>query len=276
MSAADYPATVHRQWAARDERLRDPLGWLSLVGLWWLQPGLQSFGADPSNQIVLSGGDLPARLGTLELIGDEVRLHPSSPALTVDQLPATDTALRTDVDGEPQLLAAGSLRMHIIRRGDRFALRVRDTAALALEAFPGLERFAVDPSWRLVGRLEPSAGRALEIVDVTGIVAAEPTPGTVRFERAGEHFTIDALAGDEDGSLWLIFGDATNGAETYGGGRYLYTEPVTADGSVVADFNLAYNPPCVFSAYATCPLPPAQNRLRIPIEAGERWAETAH
>jgi uncharacterized protein len=269
MSDADYRAGIERQWAARDDRLRDPMGWLSLVGLWWLQPGTQGFGAAPGNEIVLAAGDLPDELGTLELVDDRVELHPASPALTLDGEPATQTALRADVDGEPSLLAAGSLRMHVIRRGDRFALRVRDVAAPAVAAFTGLERFPLDPSWRLVGRLERAEGRTIEIVDVTGMVAADATPGTVHFERNGERFGIDALEADEDGTLWLIFGDATNGRETYGGGRYLYTEPVDADDRVVADFNLAYNPPCVFSSYATCPLPPAQNRLRVRIEAGE-------
>ena len=274
--SSSYAATIRAQWAARDARLRDPLGWLSLVGLWWLRPGVQRFGAEPTNEIVLAGEGLPAVLGTLELVDGTVRLSPANAALTVDGRPAADTVLRADADGEPDALSAGSLHMQIIRRGDRFALRVRDTEAPAVAAFAGLERFAIDPSWRLVGRLERSGGRAIEIVDVTGAVAAEATPGTVRFELPGGPLAIDALEGDEDGSLWLIFGDATNGRETYGGGRYLYTEPVAGDGSVVADFNLAYNPPCVFSSYATCPLPPSQNRLQIRIEAGERWVETGH
>jgi len=266
-------AGVKARWAARDERLRDPVGWLSLVGLWWLETGEHRFGADPTNQIVLAGSDLPTAAGSLEVVDGVVRLHPLSPELTVDGRPAREGTLRADVDGEPSLLSLGSLRLHIIRRGDRLAVRVRDTRAPALAEFAGIERFPVDPSWRLVGRLERAEGRTVQIVDVTGVVAAEATPGSVRFERGGTQFTLDALAGGDDGSLWLIFADATNGRDTYGGGRYLYTEPVGPGGEVVADFNLAYNPPCVFSPYATCPLPPAQNRLAIRIEAGERWSE---
>lgn len=273
MSSAAYLAAVKAQWAARDERLRDPMSWLSLVGLWWLEPGEYRFGADPRNQIVLAGRDLPITAGRLEVADGVVRLHPLSPDLTVDGGPASEGALRADVDGEPSLLALGSLRLHIIRRGERLALRVRDTRAPALAEFGGIQRFPVDPSWRLVGRLERAERRTVQIVDVTGEVTVEATPGSVRFDHGGTQFTLDALPGGDDGSLWLIFGDATNGRDTYGGGRYLYTEPVGPGGEVVSDFNLAYNPPCVFSSYATCALPPAQNRLALGIEAGERWSK---
>ncbi len=129
-----------------------------------------------------------------------------------------------------RLLSLGTLRLHLIRRGERLALRVRDTHAPALTEFGGLDRFPVDPSWRLVGRLERIEGRTVQIVDITGAVAAEATPGSVRFERGGTQFTLDALPGGDDGSLWLIFGDATNGRDTYGGGRYLYTGPVRPGG----------------------------------------------
>ena len=112
--------------------------------------------------------------------------------------------------------------------------------------------------------------RTLEIVDVTGTVSREPTPGTVRFERDGATWRLQALPGGEDGELWLIFADATSGRTTYGGGRFLSSEPMSPDGSIVLDFNLAYNPPCVFSPFATCPMPPAPNRLPLAIEAGER------
>jgi uncharacterized protein (DUF1684 family) len=133
-----------------------------------------------------------------------------------------------------------------------------------------MEHFPFDPGWRIRGRLAPAEpGERLEIVDVTGTVSDEETPGAFVFSRDGREWRIRALPADE-GQLWLIFGDGTNGAETYGGGRFLYTEAVEADGSVVADFNVAYNPPCVFSPYATCPLPPAENRLALRIEAGER------
>jgi Uncharacterized conserved protein len=178
--------------------------------------------------------------------------------------------LADDLDDAPTILELGTLRLHLIRRGDRIGLRVRDHEAPALHAFSGMQHFPLDPSWRIVARFEPAPpGRTLAMMDITGAQSADPTPGTVVFERDGATWRIDALDGGEKGELWLIFGDATNGRQTFGGGRFLYTEPPAADGSVVVDFNLAYNPPCVFSPFATCPLPPPQNRLALRIEAGE-------
>jgi uncharacterized protein (DUF1684 family) len=257
----------HRQdvlaWrAARDARLRDPDGWLTLVGLHWLAPGENRFGSHPSNDLLLVGSQVPAVAGRLELADGVVKLHRAGHEVVV---------LDTDASGEPTVLDIGTLRMYVIQRGDRFGLRVRDHASPALAAFAGMSHFDVDPTWRLVARLEAAEpGATLEIMDVVGVLTREPTPGSVVFERDGRTWRLDALPGGDDGSLWLVFGDATNGSSTYGGGRFLYTEPVADDGSVVVDFNVAYNPPCVFTPYATCPLPPAQNRLPLAIEAGER------
>ena len=248
--------------AARDARLRDPDGWLTLVGLHWLVPGENRFGSDPDNDLVLAGADVPAVVGSLVLEGRGVHLRRSGH----DDLP-----MATDLTGEPTVLDVGTLRMYVVERGERFGLRVRDHASPALAAFEGMPSFEIDPGWRLIGRLEPAApGATLEIMDVIGVLTREPTPGTVVFEREGRAWRLDALPGEADGSLWLVFADATNGSSTYGGGRFVYTEPVAGDGSVVVDFNLAYNPPCVFTPYATCPLPPPQNRLQLAIEAGER------
>jgi uncharacterized protein len=262
---AEHAAQVEAWRADRDARLRRPDGWLALVGLHWLKPGENRLGEHPANEVVLRGKGVPPRVGSLWVEDGRVRFVPHQ---GVD-LPAL--ALEDDLDGAPTVLELGILRFHVIRRGERLGLRVRDALAPALERFDGLQHFPVDPSWRVTARLEPAGlGAMVEIVDITGATSREATPGSIAFERDGSTWRIVAQPGGEDGSLWLIFGDATNGTDTYGGGRYLYTEPVAADGSVVADFNLAYNPPCVFSPYATCPLPPAENRLALRIEAGER------
>jgi uncharacterized protein len=270
MTPVEHEVAVRAWWAARDERLRSPDGWLTLVGLHWLTPGENRFGADPANEVVLRGDGVPPRAGSLWLADGGVRLVAATPSVSRDGEPLAEADLADDGSGEPTVVDLGTLRMYVIRRGERLGLRVRDRAARALRDFSGMARFPIDPGWRIEARLEPAAAASeLEIVDVTGVVSHEPTPGAVTFQRDGGTWRIDALPGDDDGSLWLLFADATNGAETYGGGRMLYTEPVAADGSVVVDFNLAYNPPCVFSPYATCPLPPAQNRLALRIEAGE-------
>jgi uncharacterized protein (DUF1684 family) len=269
----DQHRTQVAQWrAARDERLRSPDGWVALTGLHWLSEGENEVGAHSATDVVLKGRDLPARIGSLWVADGTVRLVPQRGAKVLhDGKRVGEMLLEDDRDGHPTVLELGTHRLHVIRRGDRFALRVRDAAAPALSQFRGMEHFPIDPAWRLVAQLEPAPPAAtLEIVDVTGEISRIPTPGMVAFERDGLPWRIDAVPGGEDGSLWLIFGDATNGTETYGGGRFLYTEPPRIDGRVIVDFNLAYNPPCVFSPYATCPLPPPHNRLRLRITAGER------
>jgi uncharacterized protein (DUF1684 family) len=271
MTPEEHAARVIDWWASRDERLRDADGWLTLVGLHWLTSGENRFGAEADNDVVLRGDGVPAHAGSLWADDGVVRLLAGSPAVTAGGEAVSEAQLADDLSGEPTVIDLGSLRMYVIRRGERLGLRVRDRASLALAAFRGMDHFPIDPAWRFEGRLVPAdAGRTIEIVDVTGAVSHDLTPGAVAFERGGASWQIDALPGGDDGTLWLVFGDATNGTETYGGGRFLYTEPVADDGSVVLDFNLAYNPPCVFSPYATCPLPPPQNRLDLRIEAGER------
>ena len=271
MTAPGYAAEVEAWRASRDARLRTREGWLALVGLFWLTPGENHVGAHPSNQVVLHGHEIPPRVGSIWLEDGRARFVPH------EGVELSETILRDDLDGDPTLMELGSVCFHLIRRGERFGVRVRDGAAPAMATFTGLAHFPIDPSWRVMARLEPSAAETtIEIEDITGVFSQDATPGSVAFERDGQTWRIAALPGDHEGkTLWLIFGDATNGTETYGGGRFLYTEAVRADGSVVVDFNLAYNPPCVFSPYATCPLPPPQNRLALRIDAGETlWHPT--
>ena len=256
---------------ARERRLRSPDGWLALVGLHWLAAGENHVGAHPANQVVLHGHEISPRIGSLWVEDSRVRLvpHPGVEVLHAGR-PVGEMALEDDTDQHPTVLELGTLRFHVIRRGERLGLRVRDAASPALAQFAGMDHFPIDPSWRVTARLEPAPpGTTVEIVDITGAVSRDPTPGSVAFEREGATWRLTALPG-EDGNLWLIFADATNGTDSYGGGRFLYSEMPGADGSVIVDFNLAYNPPCVFSPYATCPLPPPQNRLTLRIEAGER------
>jgi uncharacterized protein len=266
----EHAAGVSAWRAVRDSRLRSPDGWLTLVGLYWLMPGENSLGADAANPIFLSADGVPARAGTIVVDGDSARLQDATAQVRIDGLTAADGPLADDRSADPTVMQLGDLRMHVIcRGGDRLALRVRDHTAPGLAAFRGIEHFPIDIGWRVTGRLEPDpSDEPMEIVDITGIVTHEPSPGRVAFERDGQTWRLRSLVGG-DGKLWLIFGDATNGGETYGGGRFLYSEPVADDGTVVIDFNVAYNPPCVFSPYATCPLPPAENRLPLRIEAGE-------
>jgi uncharacterized protein len=271
-------AAVEQARAAREARLRDPMGWLSLVGLHWLQPGRQRFGRNAGNEIVLRAedGEVDEVAGTLEVTGERVLLHPEPDAtLTVAGRPVVGVVELADDEADtPTVVELASLRLVLIRRAGRPGLRVRDTAAPALRAFGGLDYFAIDPRWRITGRLVGGAPDAtIPVPDILGNVVDGHTPGIVEFEVDGRPCRLHALEAGPD-ALWLLFGDPTNGRETYGGGRFLVTGTVRDDDSVDVDFNLAYNPPCVFSPYATCPMTPPGNRLDVPIEAGEKaWRE---
>lgn len=279
--AAAHRAHVEAMRARREERLREPEGWLTLVGLHWLHEGDNRVGGDPAGEVPLAPADgaaVPWTVGWISVDDDRVSLRPGSDAsggdgaqLTVDGAPVTDELILVDdAEGTPTVLALGELRFHLIRRGSRQGIRVRDRAAPALAAFAGIECFPIDPAWRVTGRfLAADPGRTITVPDVLGDQNEEPSPGDVELIVGGQVHRLRALEA-VPGHLWLVFGDATNGVETYAGGRFLVTGPVEADDSVEVDFNLAYNPPCVFSRFATCPLPPEGNRLPVRVEAGER------
>ena len=257
-----------RAW--REKRyaaLRREIGWLTLAGLDWLRPGVNRIGAAPDGEIVLPSG--PDEAGTLTLADGEVRADGTAGGLSIEGIPVTDRRLVNDREGEPTMLELGTLRLCVIERGGRMALRTWDTDSEARRDFAGIDHWPVTARWRLDARFE-ATGRSLKVPDVLGTVEEETSPGEVAFEVDGVTHRLEALAGGDLGELWLVFGDATNGHETYGGGRFLYTGAPDADGRVVVDFNRAYNPPCVFSPFATCPLPWPANRLPIRIEAGER------
>lgn len=269
-----HAENVRAERAGREERLRDPMGWLGVVGLLWLEPGLRRFGSDPGCDVVLSAaaGVVAPCVGTLDVGTSGVSVHPAPRAgLTVDDAPVPEGLELADDESEaPTILAVASLRLVLIRRGERIGLRVRDTAAPAIRAFAGLPYFEIDPRWRITGHLVPAQpGATIAIGDVLGSVSLEPSPGVVEFAVDGTPCRLHALEA-MPGHLGLLFQDATSGHETYGGGRYLISGEVAADGTVEIDFNLAYNPPCVFTPYATCPLPPRVNRLPVRIEAGEQ------
>ena len=275
---ADPEATVAAWRSRREAALRRPLGWLSLAGLSWLRPGANRLGADPDAELRLPTG--PAHAGELRLDGDQVIVTAATEALRHEGHPVDRVVMRSDVDvaddEDPTLLELGQLRMCIIRRGARHGLRIWDTDAPALREFAGIPHFPVDSGWRFDAVLEPGTRRTIAVPDVLGDVEDEESPGTIAFEVDGATHRLETLPGGPNGELWLIFADATNGIETYGGGRFLYTGAPDGDGNVVVDFNMAYNPPCVFSPYATCPLPWPANRLPIRIEAGELTYEGGH
>jgi len=268
--------------AWRQERaaaLRRPDGWLTLVGLYWLDPGDNRVGSAADARVRLPAA-APARVGVLERRGETVRFVPAAGVdLRIDGQPARPTDLRSDSDGgEPSVVSIGSVSFFIIQRGERLAARVKDSESAARRDFAGIESYPPDPSWRLEARFEPYRPvKQVRVPTMLGTMAEMDSPGAVVFAHGGQTLRLDVFVEPGESDYFLIFGDTTNRRETYGGGRFLYAHPADATGRTVLDFNRAYNPPCAFSPYATCPLPPRQNRLPVAIEAGEkRYAHGVH
>lgn len=252
-----HRAEVDAWHAKRVERLQAPDGWLSLVGLHWVEPGRHRLGSAADNDIVLATG--PAHLGQVHLANGTLRL-----AFDPDTgLPQPDSEA-TRIDIEP-----GRSSIEFLSRGERRALRVRDAEANTRTGFVGIERFPVDPAWRVEARFEAHPeGTTIDIANVTGSLDPTDNPGILHFEIDGASYSLEALDGGTE-QLFLIIADRTSGRDTYGAGRFVYI-PRPVDGRTVIDFNRAYNPPCAFTAHSTCPLPPPENRLDLAVTAGEK------
>lgn len=275
--AAAHRAEVEAWRARRDSTLREPEGWLSLVGLYWLQDGDNTFGRAADNDFVYDGEGVPDRLGTFVLDDDGVRFRPAPDAdVTLDGDVVPPTPLASDATGEPDVLALGSLRWYVIDRGGRLGIRLKDRDSPVLAGFDGVPNYPIDQAWRLPARFDRHwTGKTIQIPNILGTVSETESPAAVVFELDGETYRLDLWKDSDDlANFFTAFGDATNGGETYGGGRFLWIDAPDDDGWTVVDFNRAYNPPCVFTPFATCPLPPRQNRLEVAVQAGERmWGE---
>jgi uncharacterized protein len=268
-----YAKEIDRWRAERAAELKSEQGWLTLVGLYWLKEGENKFGADRSNEIVLPAGKAPQTAGSLWLKDGIVRLE-SKPGVDIkaEGRAVSSLELRSDAGGQPTLLSLGSLTFQVIKRGDRLGLRVKDRENPARVNFKGVENFPTNSGWRKEARLERfNPPKTISIVNVLGMEEQEPSPGAVVFEVDGKTYRLDALTEKGEEKLFIIFADKTSGKETYGAGRYLYADPPDARGRMIIDFNKAYSPPCAFTAFATCPLPPAQNKLPFRVEAGEKY-----
>ncbi|MEJ8568889.1 DUF1684 domain-containing protein [Elongatibacter sediminis] len=275
---AAYTAAIEDWRERRDAGLRSPDGWLTLVGLDWLQPGANTIGSGSDNRIRLPGG--PQAWGSVVLDGDSLRFEPAPGVpLTIDGEPLEvmlakavggSVPLVADNAGDPTVVASGTLSFHVIFR-ESYALRVQDSEAETRTGFRGVPTYPIAPDWRIDARFEPApSGTTIDIGDVLGHVTANPVFGTIEFEREGRvHHLVGVGEADSD-SLWFIFADRTSGHETYGAGRFVYSDGMPREGHLVVDFNKAYNPPCVFTEYSTCPLPPQANRLDLAVRAGEK------
>jgi uncharacterized protein (DUF1684 family) len=267
-----WAAEVEQYRADREERLRAETGWLSLAGLFWLEPGENAIGSDPGGAVVLPPDAAPRSAGVILYDGDVATLVADEEAgITLDGNPVSELRLENDVE-----LRLGRLHWFLIARGGRHAIRVKDPESPVRTGFHGLDYYPVDPAYRVEAHLRRfDRPRELEVATATGTPARFLVPGVLEFELAGEPRTLEPLISEPDETeLFIIFKDATSGRETYGAGRYLYTE---LDGDrAVLDFNRAYNPPCAFTPFATCPLPPPGNRLDLALRAGEKAYSGGH
>lgn len=267
IDTAAHAAEVQQWQKTRAERLQREDGWLTLIGLHWLQDG--------ENDVTLTKASAPHV--RLTRSGAQTILHPD-PSMTVGGKPLTgDTPLLTDADANgPTIVQMGSVRFNVIKRGDRYGLRVKDAEAETRTQFKGLEYFPIDPKWRIEARYEAyHPPKKIPITDVTGMTSDSISPGAIVFEVEGKEYRIDPILEEGETDYFIIFRDATSKDATYPAGRYLYAAP-PKDGKIIVDFNKAYNPPCSFTRYATCPLPPLQNRLPFRIEAGEKKYAGGH
>ncbi|HEY0767118.1 MAG TPA: DUF1684 domain-containing protein [Steroidobacteraceae bacterium] len=261
------------QWrAARVSRLTSDNGWLTLAGLFWLKEGENSFGRAPSNALILDSAALADTAGSFVLTGHTVRFvaRPGG-GVTHDGQAVTSLDLASDRQGDPTVLASGSLRLFVIERAGNLGVRVRDLDNPHRRNFSGLTYFPVSTEWVFNARFEAyEPAHHLRIVNILGMEEDAVSPGAVVFRKNGREWRLDTvLEAPGDKELFVMFADATSTHETYGAGRFLYI-PQPADRTVRVDFNKAFNPPCALNDFATCPLPPSQNRLKLRIDAGEK------
>ncbi len=278
----------------REDRLRSPTGWLSVAGLFWLSDGDNTFGTASSNAIVLPAGSAAARAGAfwLDAAAAEAAAHTEAPAesdsaprpsfvrvraeagveMRIGDSLVTDRALLSDDSGAPDALTLGRLQLTVIKRGDRFAIRMRDPESAMRREFRGIDYYALDPEYCVEARFTPFGGppRKIEVPNIAGYADSMIVPGIISFVVNGNHLQLrPVLDAPGDSSFFIIFADATTEIETYGGGRFLYAD-LRPDNTLTIDFNKAYNPPCAFTTFATCPLPPPQNWMPVAVAAGEK------
>jgi uncharacterized protein len=274
--AADQPAAADASYLQSFDKWKAELvddlkqNWLPLAGLFWLKPGENKFGSDAKNDIVFPKGPAHAGSFTLQSKDVSVRFEPGV-QVTVSSKPFIASKLESDVSGHATVLEMGSLRFYVIVRGERIGIRLKDTESDAARGFRGLDFFPVSMNYRVTAKFEPSQKKkTVDVPNVLGDVAPTPVVGTVVFTISGQELRLSDLGGDPANGLFFVFSDPTSKTETYPGGRFLGTEPVV-NGTVVLDFNRAYNPPCAVTPYATCPLAPKENRLAVAIPAGEKY-----
>lgn len=268
-ASPEYLIEIEQWHKQRIENLKKENGWLNLVGLYWLKEGENKFGSDLTNDIIFPE-DAPKFIGSIFLQDSliNIKILPNIAVMLNDSM-INETIMQHDLTGKPTILELGSLRWFIIKRGDKYGVRLRDLEANLVKEFQGIKRFPVNSHWRIDALFKPyETPKKILVPNVLGTEDEEIVSGKLFFSLEGEEYSLEPL--DSGEKFFIIFADETNGETTYGAGRFLYADRPDSAGKVILDFNKAYNPPCVFTKFATCPLPPKQNRLPIKVTAGEK------
>lgn len=270
-----YLSEIEQWHAKRIENLKKETGWLNLVGLYWLKEGENKFGSAKGNDIVFPV-KAPDYIGTFTLKDSIVTIKVLPGVIVLfNDVEVNEMSMLNDLSGNPTILRLNSLKWFIIKRGDRYGVRLRDLDAPLLKEFKGIERFPVNKDWRINAKFVPNyPPKKILVPNILGESEEEMISGKLIFKMEDKEFSLDPI--DSGERFFIIFADETNGESTYGAGRFLYIDKQDSTGKVIIDFNKAYNPPCVFTKYATCPLPPEQNRLGIKITAGEKSIGDKH
>lgn len=280
-AADDFDTALHEAdvlaWKeSRRASLMAPTGFLNLAGLFWLVKETSTFGSSSDNDLVFPAAADP-HIGEFHLTGDGVVMVPrEGVAVYSEDEPVAETLIADDTTENPVMITHGSLAWTVVKRDGRYAVRLRDFDHPALASFPELPYFAIDPSWRIEATLEryeqPKRVSANTVIE--GLGWSPESPGVAVFEKDGETHRLEAYASGE--RLFFVFGDRTNGSETYPAGRFLYAAMPGDDGRLVLDFNRAYSPPCAFNDFSTCPVASPRNRLPMRVPAGELFDRDAY
>jgi uncharacterized protein (DUF1684 family) len=274
----EYREEISAWRTQQDERMRSPQGWLALTGHYWLKSGLNTIGTASDCDVVLPNGAPPDSKATIHVSGNKISFHSDmAERFFIEEQPIQSVELSIDTtrpesDSPSQISIGTRVRLQLVRRNGRLAMRVRDSESELIRTFSGKKWFDVDTKFRIQARFQAyDPPRTINIINIKGDSVPSEIVGILEFELDGRTYSLDAMSEDSD-SLFVLFRDKTSGESTYGSGRFLDTEkPV--DGKVLLDFNKAYNPPCAFNPHTLCPIPPKQNRLDFAVRAGERLPE---
>ena len=268
--SAKYISEIQEWHSKRIENLKKENGWLNLVGLYWLKQGENKFGTDKTNDIVFPEGKAPSFIGSLFLKDSIVTIKVNEGVEVKSNGERVNSLeLRNDTQRGVTVLELGSLRWFIIKRGEKYGVRLRDLDSELLKTFQGVETFPINSDWKFEAKLETyNPPKKVEVPNVLDMVDTAVVSAALTFEKDGVVYKLDPL--DEGKQYFIIFADETSDSETYGAGRFLSVDKADSTGKIYIDFNKAYNPPCAFTKFATCPLPPKQNHLKLKITAGEK------